>query len=46
MVRGEMTKLARITVGAIVTLDVHSRDVVTDLKDHGIDSPEDFEWLA
>ena len=46
MVRGEMSKLSRITVGAMVTLDVHARDVVTELRQHGVDTPEDFEWLA
>merc|ERR1719453_1627623 len=41
-----MTKLNRTTVGAMVTIDVHSRDVVTDLVKGKVDSPEDFAWLA
>jgi len=46
LVRGEMTKLNRVTVGAMVTIDVHARDVVSDLVKDGVDSPEDFAWLA
>jgi len=46
LVRGQMTKLARTAVGAMVTIDVHSRDVVSDLVKDKVDSPEDFAWLA
>jgi dynein heavy chain len=46
LVRGEMTKLNRVTVGAMVTIDVHARDVITDLVKDGVNSPEDFAWLA
>jgi dynein heavy chain len=45
-VRGELTKLQRTTIGAMVTIDVHARDVVTDLVKDKVDSPEDFAWLA
>eukprot|EP00927_Polykrikos_kofoidii_P031997 TRINITY_DN2738_c0_g1_i1.p1 TRINITY_DN2738_c0_g1~~TRINITY_DN2738_c0_g1_i1.p1 ORF type:complete len:3358 (+),score=626.85 TRINITY_DN2738_c0_g1_i1:1049-10075(+) len=45
LIRGEMTKLARVTVCAMVTIDVHARDVVTDMAKNNIDSPEDFAWL-
>ncbi len=46
LVRGDMPKLARVSVGAMVTIDVHSRDVTEELAANGIDSPEDFEWLC
>jgi len=46
LVRGEMPKLARVTVGAMVTIDVHARDVVTELIRDKAESPEDFGWLA
>lgn len=46
LVRGEMAKLNRVTVGAMVTIDVHARDVVSDLVKDRVDSPEDFAWLS
>jgi dynein heavy chain len=46
MVRGTLTKLNRTTIGAMVTIDVHARDVVTDLVVQKVNSPEDFAWLA
>jgi len=45
LVRGEMTKLNRVTVGAMVTIDVHARDEVTQLVADKVASPEDFAWL-
>ena len=38
--------MERFTIGALVTIDVHARDVVTLLKELGIDSETDFDWLS
>eukprot|EP00931_Biecheleriopsis_adriatica_P052316 TRINITY_DN3041_c0_g1_i3.p1 TRINITY_DN3041_c0_g1~~TRINITY_DN3041_c0_g1_i3.p1 ORF type:complete len:5045 (+),score=1273.98 TRINITY_DN3041_c0_g1_i3:2025-15137(+) len=46
LVRGEMTKLNRVTVGAMVTLDVHARDEVTNLVTQKVASPDHFAWLS
>uniref|UniRef100_A0A674AYT7 Dynein axonemal heavy chain 12 n=1 Tax=Salmo trutta TaxID=8032 RepID=A0A674AYT7_SALTR len=40
LVRGKLPKQTRTTLGALVTIDVHARDVVMDLID------KDFQWLA
>ncbi len=33
-------------MGALVTTDVHARDVVTLLVQLGIDNEQDFDWLS
>jgi dynein heavy chain len=46
LVRGELPKMARYTLGALVVIDVHARDVVTNLIAEGISDISDFSWLA
>jgi dynein heavy chain len=46
LVRGNLTKLQRSQIGALVVLDVHSRDMTVNLADEGISSILDFSWLA
>jgi dynein heavy chain, axonemal len=46
LVRGRLPKQVRITLGAMVTLDVHSRDVTIELYDGGVTSDADFKWLS
>ena len=45
-VRGELTKLERQTLGALVVMDVHARDVVDNMSKSNVTSPEDFDWAA
>ena len=42
---GQMTKLGRTTVGAMVTIDVHARDETTELVKKGVNDPASFSWL-
>ncbi|XP_073413059.1 dynein axonemal heavy chain 3-like [Dendrobates tinctorius] len=46
LVRGRLTKMERITLGALITIDVHARDVVSSLNKCGITNISDFSWIA
>jgi len=46
LVRGTLTKLERCTLSALAVIDVHARDVVTQLMDAGVHSKEDFDWTS
>ncbi|OUM67642.1 hypothetical protein PIROE2DRAFT_4933 [Piromyces sp. E2] len=46
LVRGELPLMARITLSALVVIDVHARDVVSELIKANVTSVDDFEWLS
>lgn len=45
LVRGELTAMERLTLGALITVDVHARDVVAELAACGLRDASDFEWV-
>ena len=46
LIRGHISKSARITVGSLAVVDVHARDVQKKLADAGVSTVTDFDWIS
>lgn len=44
LVRGELSNLSRRVLAALITIDVHARDIVAALLSKHTSSVNDFEW--
>lgn len=45
-VQEEVTKLQSITIGALITIDVHAKEVVQDLADLNVTDITAFDWIS
>ena len=46
LIRGNISKTARVTIGSLAVLDVHARDVQKKLADAGVCNVTDFDWIS
>jgi dynein heavy chain len=46
LVQGEISALDRMTLGSLIVVDVHSRDVVASLISEGVRGVSDFAWQS
>lgn len=44
--RGQLNKLDRKTLSALIVVDVHARDVAAELASAGVTSEADFAWAS
>jgi dynein heavy chain len=45
-VRGRLSDLDRITLGALIVIDVHARDVVAMLAENKVTDTSHFDWIS
>ena len=42
----DLKPVERCTLEALVVIEVHARDIITELSDKGVETPNAFDWLA
>ena len=45
-VRQDLNPMLRRTISSLIVLDVHNRDIVTELCSQGVVSVDSFEWIV
>lgn len=46
LVRQDISKIGRMTLSALIVIEVHARDVIAKMVSEDVNSPNDFEWIS
>lgn len=46
LVRTKLTKQQKVTLNALIVIDVHAKDVTENMKKVGIEDATAFEWIS
>jgi dynein heavy chain len=46
LVRSDLPPLVRMTLGSLIVVDVHAKDVIEAIIEEGVTSKEDFSWIS
>jgi dynein heavy chain len=46
MVQGDLTGPVRQKIMAMITMDAHSRDIITKLKEEKVAREDEFQWQS
>ena len=46
LVRKPLSKIGRMTLSALIVIEVHARDVVTNMIEEKVENINDFEWIS
>ena len=46
LVRQKITPIGRMTLSALIVIEVHARDVVTNMVNEQVDNANAFEWIS
>jgi len=46
IIREDLNEVEMITIGSLIVLDVHAKDVVEDLMKQNTNNLEAFEWVS
>lgn len=46
LVRGQLSKMQRAILSALIVIEVHAKDVAAKLVEEEVSSVNDFEWIS
>lgn len=46
LVRGDLSKIGRMILSALIVIEVHARDVVAKMLEEEVKNANDFEWIS